>query len=73
MGNMIFNKRIEDALHSEANSKVEHRIFAEHMYKGPKKLGDPNYRGLSKMEEDPMIPQRQVIKGAQLRCVWRGE
>ena len=28
------------------------------MYGGPKGLGDPNYRELSKMEEDPLIPQR---------------
>ena len=27
-------------------------------FQGPKNLGDPNFRGLSKMEEDPMIPQR---------------
>lgn len=25
---------------------------------GPQKLGDPNFRGLTKMEEDPLIPQR---------------
>ena len=28
------------------------------MYGGPRGLGDPNYRELSRMEEDPMIPQR---------------
>ena len=28
------------------------------LLKGPLKLGDPNYRGLSKMETDPMITQR---------------
>merc|ERR1712032_918044 len=28
------------------------------MYGGPKGLGDPYYREMSKMEEDPMIPQR---------------
>ena len=28
------------------------------MYGGPQGFGDPNYRELSKMEEDPMIPQR---------------
>ena len=33
-------------------------MFKQHMYGGPKGLGDPNYRELSKMEEDPMIPQR---------------
>ena len=32
-------------------------MFKQHMYGGPKGLGDPNYRELSKMEEDPMIPQ----------------
>jgi len=36
----------------------EKRIWASHMYTGPLKLGDPDYRGLSKMEEDPMITQR---------------
>ena len=55
---MIFSKRVEDSLGSENNQKVEHRIFPKHMYGGPKQLGDPYYRGLSKMEEDPMIPQR---------------
>ena len=55
---MIFSKRLEDSLDTEKKGKVEHRIFAQHMYNGPKKLGDPYYRGLSKMEEDPMIPQR---------------
>ena len=29
-----------------------------YLSKGPLKLGDPDYRGLSKMEEDPMITQR---------------
>ena len=38
--------------------KSEFRIFKQHMYGGPKGLGDPYYRELSKMEEDPMIPQR---------------
>merc|ERR1711934_625069 len=38
--------------------KSEYRIFKQHMYGGPKGLGDPYYRDLSKMEEDPMIPQR---------------
>ena len=33
-------------------------MFKQHMYGGPMGLGDPNYRELSKMEEDPMIPQR---------------
>ena len=27
-------------------------------FQGPKGLGDPNYRGLSKMENDPMVTQR---------------
>ena len=38
--------------------KAEYRIFKQHMYGGPKGLGDPTYRELSRMEEDPMIPQR---------------
>ena len=59
MGNLIFSKRIEDSLLSDDNQpKGEKRIFPPHMYSGPLKLGDPYYRGLSKMEEDPMIPQR---------------
>ena len=33
-------------------------MFKQHMYGGPMGLGDPTYRELSKMEEDPMIPQR---------------
>jgi len=37
---------------------VEHRIHPSHMYTGPLKLGDPYYRGLSKMENDPMLPAR---------------
>ena len=46
-------------VHDESNyKKSEYRIFKQHMYGGPKGLGDPNYRELSKMEEDPMIPQR---------------
>ena len=61
MGNMIFNKRVTDAVDSEASPNAEHRIFPQHMYGGPKQLGDPYYRGLSKMEEDPMIPQRYVL------------
>ena len=47
------------AVHDESNyKKSEYRIFKQHMYGGPKGLGDPNYRELSKMEEDPLIPQR---------------
>jgi len=67
MGNMIFNRRLgtsteegPELLHDDAgiHQKTEYRIFKQHMYGGPKGLGDPTYRGLSKMEEDPLIPQR---------------
>ncbi|XP_023347877.1 uncharacterized protein LOC111716634 isoform X4 [Eurytemora carolleeae] len=72
MGNMVFNQRVMDEdtpkkydfdnynvnNHSEHNIHMERRIFPQHMYGGPKGLGDPFYRELSKMEEDPMIPQR---------------
>ena len=57
MGNALFSKRIEDSLTNE-NPKAEKRIFPQHMYGGPLKLGDPFYRGMSHMELDPMIPQR---------------
>eukprot|EP00095_Tigriopus_kingsejongensis_P005857 maker-scaffold38_size502422-snap-gene-0.17 protein:Tk05857 transcript:maker-scaffold38_size502422-snap-gene-0.17-mRNA-1 annotation:"c3orf68 homolog" len=45
------------------NSEKDHpapekRIFASHMYTGPLSLGDPYYRKLSNMEQDPMITQR---------------
>jgi len=69
---MIFNERVmgdddkkynfddysKSSYHSENNIHAERRIFKQHMYGGPKGLGDPTYRELSKMEEDPMIPQR---------------
>eukprot|EP00088_Acartia_fossae_P030702 TRINITY_DN3169_c1_g1_i1.p1 TRINITY_DN3169_c1_g1~~TRINITY_DN3169_c1_g1_i1.p1 ORF type:complete len:195 (-),score=30.28 TRINITY_DN3169_c1_g1_i1:169-753(-) len=70
MGNMIFNQRVMGTNEKydfenygkenvdESRVHVERRIFAQHMYGGPKGLGDPTYRELSKMEEDPMIPQR---------------
>lgn len=62
MGNMLFNKRLgtaeDDGEPSVEGQKVEYRIFKKHMYGGPKGLGDPSYREMSKMEEDPMIPQR---------------
>eukprot|EP00088_Acartia_fossae_P064915 TRINITY_DN79962_c0_g1_i1.p1 TRINITY_DN79962_c0_g1~~TRINITY_DN79962_c0_g1_i1.p1 ORF type:complete len:204 (+),score=28.13 TRINITY_DN79962_c0_g1_i1:28-612(+) len=70
MGNMIFNDRVmggdkkynfDDYMHSNGiEEKVvrERRIFPQHMYGGPKGLGDPKYRDLSKMEEDPLLPQR---------------
>lgn len=68
MGNMIFNRRLgtaedeSDLVHSQQpgglEKKAEYRIFKAHMYGGPMGLGDPEYRGLTKMEEDPMIPQR---------------
>ena len=52
MGNMIFNRRLGTAseegpelLHQEgAQQKTEYRIFKQHMYGGPKGLGDPTYR-----------------------------
>jgi len=69
---MIFNQRVMDGEEkkydfdkysrehnvSEKEIHVERRIFPQHRYGGPQGLGDPNYRGLSKMEEDPLIPQR---------------
>lgn len=61
MGNMLFNRRLGTASDEDGevtNAKVEYRVFKQHMYGGPKGLGDPTYRELSKMEEDPMIPQR---------------
>ena len=57
--NLTFLNILLTLVHDEANyKKSEYRIFKQHMYGGPKGLGDPNYRELSKMEEDPMIPQR---------------
>ena len=55
MGNMIFNRRLGTASdegpelvhHEGAQPKTEYRIFKQHMYGGPKGLGDPNYRSLS--------------------------
>ena len=35
---------------------------------GPKGLGDPNYRGLTKMETDPMIPQRMRDEARTSLC-----
>jgi len=72
MGNMIFNQRLMDGddkkynydNYKDNNSSgeeavhMERRIFPQHRYGGPKGLGDPHFRGLSKMEEDPLIPQR---------------
>ncbi len=74
MGNVLYNRRIvgpdavDDAATaadggSNANSRAsseggEMRVFQKHMYGGPLGLGDPNYRGLSKMEEDPLITNR---------------
>lgn len=56
MGNMIFNRRLGSE--DEHKGDIEYRIFPQQMYGGPKGLGDPNFRGLTKMEEDPLIPQR---------------
>jgi len=63
MGNMVVNKRVEETMFSETpevekNKTKEYRIFPSHMYGGPKGFGDPNFRGMSKMEEDPLITQR---------------
>jgi len=47
MGNMIFNQRLtggQQGEEGEDKKKVEYRIFKQHMYGGPKGLGDPNYR-----------------------------
>ena len=55
MGNMLFNRRLgtstEDGpelVHQEdgggAQPKSEYRIFKQHMYGGPRGLGDPTYR-----------------------------
>nr|ACO15645.1 C3orf68 homolog [Caligus clemensi] len=53
MGNMLFSKRL-----TEEDASGEMRLLPAHMYSGPRNLGDPNHRGLSRMEEDPLIPQR---------------
>ena len=66
MGNAIFSKRFDTNVENEDQSKKEKRIFPPHMYNGPLKLGDPYYRGMSKMEEDPMIPQRYEIRSLNL-------
>lgn len=63
MGNMLVNKRVEETIFSgsgeEKQAKTkDYRPLPSHMYGGPKGLGDPTFRGLSKMEEDPLIPQR---------------
>ena len=53
MGNMIFNRRLgtsteegPELIHDDAgiHQKTEYRIFKQHMYGGPKGLGDPTYR-----------------------------
>ena len=66
MGNAIFSKRFDKNVETEDQPKTEKRIFPPHMYNGPLKLGDPYYRGMSKMEEDPMIPQRYEIRSLNL-------
>merc|ERR1719430_2893730 len=58
MGNMIFNRRLGTSGEEGEEEAGEYRVFKQHMYGGPRGLGDPTYRGMSKMEEDPMIPQR---------------
>ena len=66
MGNALFSKRFDTHVETEDKPKAEKRIFPSHMYNGPLKLGDPYYRGMSKMEEDPMIPQRYEIRSLNL-------
>ena len=55
MGNMLFNRRlgtstedVPELVHQEdgggAQPKSEYRIFKQHMYGGPRGLGDPTYR-----------------------------
>eukprot|EP00096_Caligus_rogercresseyi_P012368 TRINITY_DN514_c0_g1_i1.p1 TRINITY_DN514_c0_g1~~TRINITY_DN514_c0_g1_i1.p1 ORF type:complete len:194 (+),score=66.77 TRINITY_DN514_c0_g1_i1:114-695(+) len=60
MGNMLFSKRLTEEESSSAQNKPagEMRLLPAHMYNGPLSLGDPTYRGLSRMEEDPLVPQR---------------
>ena len=70
MGNALFSKRFDTNVETEDNPKVEKRIFPSHMYNGPLKLGDPYYRGMSKMEEDPMIPQRYEIRSLNLVLIF---
>ena len=69
MGNALFSKRFEGTVETEGQHQPEKRIFPNHMYNGPLKLGDPYYRGLSKMEEDPMIPQRYEIRSLNLLLI----
>lgn len=64
MGNMLINKRVEETIFSgpqddeDQSKKKEYRMLPKHMYGGPKGNGDPNFRGMSKMEEDPLVTQR---------------
>ena len=50
MGNMLFNRRLgtaqDDDEGSEETGRVEYRVFKQHMYGGPKGLGDPTYRSV---------------------------
>ena len=60
---MMVNKRVEETMFSDKpevdkNKNKEYRMLPSHMYGGPKGFGDPTFRGMSKMEEDPLIPQR---------------
>ncbi|XP_040577065.1 COX assembly mitochondrial protein homolog [Lepeophtheirus salmonis] len=64
MGNMLFSKRL-----TEDTSSADMRLLPSHMYNGPLSLGDPNYRGLSKMEEDPLIPQRMREIVRTIHCL----
>ena len=59
----MVNKRVEETMFSDKpevdkNKNKEYRMLPSHMYGGPKGFGDPTFRGMSKMEEDPLIPQR---------------
>lgn len=60
MGNMVSSRRVQESLHLDDSGTAndDKRLFPSHMYTGPLKLGDPNYRELSNMEKDPLIPQR---------------
>ncbi|TRY64318.1 hypothetical protein TCAL_04625 [Tigriopus californicus] len=59
MGNMLSSRRVQESLHiDDSPDSNDKRLFPSHMYTGPLKLGDPNYRELSNMEKDPLIPQR---------------
>ena len=49
--------------------KGEMRVLPAHYYGGPQGLGDPNYRGLSKMEKDPLVTSRCKEIARMMVCV----